>query len=102
LIDILLDSYKVQISKIALNPYPRSSIIYRDLIQVVDDHQKFLFVLSKKNKSNIIELLVNNIRFVYINRFIEEIFSFKEEVVSDMIKARIELDPFDIENINVN
>lgn len=100
-IDFLLDYYKAQISNIVLNPYPKSPLIYKDLIQVLDKRKKFIFSLCKKNKSNIIEISIQNMLFVYINRFIEEIFSFKDEVVSDMNKARTDLDLSNDENKNV-
>lgn len=76
-------------------------MIYKDLIQILDKTKKFVFSICKKNKSNIIEILVENMLFVYINRFIEEIFSFKNEVVSDMNKARTELDLSDDGKSNV-
>ena len=100
-IDFLLDYYKAHICNLTLNPYPESSLIYKDLIKILDKKKKFVLSICKKNKSNIIEISVQNMLFVYINRYIEEIFSFKDEVVSDMNKARTDLDLSNDENQHV-
>lgn len=53
--------------------------------------EKFILSLDKFNNKNLIEITLENLRFSFIRRYLEEIIAFKDEVMRDMSKDKIEI-----------
>ena len=78
-------------------PYPKdNAIIYKNLIKAVSNEIKanetLIIGFEKYNNKNPIEINLQNISFSYIKRYLEEIIAFKEEIITDMSEAKIDID----------
>ena len=76
-------------------------MIYKNLIQPVS-HENLIIGFEKYNNRNILEIHFQNISFSYVRRYLEEIFAFKDDVISDMSQARIDIEVSQVPEKNVN
>ncbi len=97
-IDFYLNRIRGQIIKdFTIIPYPNDqNIIYKNLIKAVSneskDNKDLIIGFEKYNNKNQIEINLQNISFFYIKRYLEEIIAFKDDIITDMSKAKIDID----------
>ena len=101
-IDFYSNRIKGQILKeFSILPYPNNpSIIYKNLIKSVSNENLIIGFEKYKNR-NLIEIHFQNVSFSYVRRYLEEIIAFKNDVINDMSKAKINIEVSPVEEKNV-
>ena len=84
LVEMIKSQIEASIYGFSLKPYPEKSYIYKDLINKMEgDNKEFPLVrIVRDKRSHNIEIFLNRMQFIVVNRYMEELIGFKNQVAS--------------------